>query len=99
MTRLITASVCLIASITAAVDAQQPGVRYSGAVSALRVPASALGPEWESREGLVVDSFKDISKFTGQVRETVEMLQGMVPKTVNAVGDFTYMKRSNAFAQ
>jgi len=71
---------------------------YTGKVSALSLPGSMIGEDWEgpSGSGLVMDDLKDLSGHPARLKSTIEELRKLVaPFGVVGVADFTYRKNSN----
>lgn len=80
--------------------ADNPTVSYDGPVSALRIPADAIGPAWTGPSGLAVDSLKDFGAQPPDIRPILEDLwKQLSPLGIVAAGDFTYHKKSNAQAE
>jgi hypothetical protein len=73
---------------------------YEGPVSALRIPADALGPDWTGPTGLAVDSLKEFGRQPPDIRPILEDLwKQLSPLGIVAAGDFTYHHRSNVRAE
>jgi hypothetical protein len=80
--------------------ADNPTVSYDGPVSALRIPADAIGPAWTGPSGLAVDSLKDFGAQPPDIRPILEDLwKQLSPLGIVAAGDFTYHNRANARAE
>jgi hypothetical protein len=98
--RLVIVSLVFGTACLCRADDTKLGISYAGKVSALSRPASVLGEDWTGPTGLVVDDFRDLSKFPGDVKSLVEGLKKLFsPIGVVAVADFTYRKKSNPFHQ
>lgn len=80
--------------------ADKPIVSYGGRVSALRIPAEAIGPAWTGPSGLAVDNLKDFGAQPPDIRPILEDLwKQLSPLGIVAAGDFTYHKPSDARAE
>ncbi len=76
-------------------------VTYAGKVSALKLPATALGQDWTGPTGLVVDDFQQaLSKQPVEVKSEIEKLRKLFqPIGIVSVADFTYRKKSKPLSQ
>lgn len=87
-------------SMAAAPAAFKPAVAYAGRVSALKIPAESLGPEWTGPTGLAVDNLKEFGRQPPDIRPILEDLwKQLSPLGIVAAGDFTYHNRTNARAE
>ena len=98
--RLPVAVLLIGLAVTATPHADKAKVSYSGPVSALRIPADALGPDWTGPTGLAVDKLNEFGRQPADIRPILEDLwKQLSPLGIVAAGDFTYHNRSNARAE
>lgn len=97
----IPVAVLLIGLSTAAAPAaNKPTVAYAGRISALRIPADAIGPDWTGPTGLAVDNLREFRHQPDDIRPILEDLwKQLSPLGIVAAGDFTYHNRSNTQAE
>jgi len=100
MNRLLLASAMLVTLAAVTAGEELSAALYTGKVSALAIPAADLGDGWIGPTGLVVDDFRDVSKYPADVQDLV----GDLKKQVSAIGvvataDFTYRKKLNPLHQ
>jgi hypothetical protein len=100
MNRPLFSSAMLVTLAAVAAGQEQSAALYTGKVSALAIPAADLGEGWIGPTGLVVDDFRDVSKYPADVQDLVEALKKQVSAIgVVATADFTYRKKLNPLHQ
>lgn len=101
MTSILRIAVPILAVLTVApsqAEEKAPGTGYTGKISALSIPADALGPDWTGPTGLIVDDFQKLDTCPPEVRPMAEVLQKQLsPLGVVGCADFTYRKKSTVF--
>ncbi len=98
-TRFLALSLLLALASVARAE-ETTAVLYTGKLSALSIPADALGADWTGPSGLVVNDFRDLSNCPIEVLPVIAALK----KKYTLIGvlgcaDFTYRKKANPFHQ